>query len=80
MARRPGNPHIWRTFRGRRWKLADFLHATAEEVRNAEKPADLTFAISRTLDLTHQIREYQYEWLEKAMKLESKDRGRWPHL
>lgn len=78
--RRYGNPGIWRTPAGRRWKLANFLAATAEEVRNANKPADLTFTISRTLDLVHQVREHQYEWLERQLKLDPRERGRWPHL
>lgn len=78
--KRQGNPHIWRTFGGKRWKLADFMSQTAEEIRNAAKPADLTFPLSRTLDLVHQVREHQYEWLEKTLKQSPQERGRWPHL
>lgn len=75
-----GNHHIWRTFGGRRWRLAQFLIDTGESLRNANKPADLTFTIDRTLDLVVKTREYQYEWLEKQLKMNPEDRGRWPRL
>lgn len=74
------NSGIWRTAAGKRWKLADFMNATADEVRNAQKPSDLSFPISRTLDLIHKVREHQYEWLERTLKLNPEERGRWPHL
>lgn len=76
----PGNPHLYRSHMGKRYRLAQFLHKTADEVMDANKPSDLTFTISRTLDLVSKIREHQYEWLERNLKLRPEDRGRWPHL
>lgn len=74
------NRKLWRTRGGRLWKLADHLEATAQEVRYANKPADLLFPISRSIDLSVKIREQMYEWLEKEFGLDAKNRGRWPHL
>lgn len=63
-----------------RWRLAERIIDTAEEVRNANKAADLSFPESRLIDLVIQMREHKYEWLEKSMGLNTQDRGRWPRL
>lgn len=73
-------PRAWRGYQGRLWRLADHFGRCAEEIRYANKPSDLFFPIYRILDLIRQTREQQYEWLEKLLKLNPIDRGRWPHL
>lgn len=63
-----------------RWRLAERLIDCAEEVRNAQKPADLTFPAWRIIYLANELKENQMEWLEKALQLDPKNRGRWPRL
>lgn len=63
-----------------RWRIAERLIDCAEEVRNARKPADLTFPAWRIIYLVRELKENQYEWLEKVVGLGKKDRGQWPHL
>lgn len=74
------NPRQWRGAAGRLWRIADHLSAVAEDIRYANKPADLTYPVYRYLDLVRKVREEQYEWLEKLLKLNPQERGRWPHL
>lgn len=80
MTKRIGNPSIWKTPGGIRYQLATMISSTAEEIRNANKPSDLTFPISRLIELARKVREQQYLWLEKDLKLDPKARNRWPHL
>lgn len=65
---------------GKLWKMAYFIEATGEEVRNAQKPYDLEFPRWRLINLSIKARVMLYEWLEEKMKLDKRDRGRWPHL
>lgn len=72
--------HQWEGIVRRNWALADRILACAQDIRYANKPADLHFPIHCLIDFAHKTREEQYEWLEKLMKLNPKDRGRWPKL
>lgn len=74
------NSALWRGRNGRLWRLADRIEATAQAVRYANKPHDLVFPITTLTDLTTQVREMLWEWLEKILNGKIRDRGRWPHL
>lgn len=63
-----------------RWRLAEYLESCASDVRSAQKPADLTFPACRIIYLAREIKENQYEWLEKTLGHDPRSRGRWPRL
>lgn len=63
-----------------RWRLAERIISCAEEVRNANKPADLCFPQAVLLDLSHQINEQKYQWLGKKLGIKAETYGRWPNL
>ena len=69
---------LWRGRRGRLWLIADNLEATAQAVRYAEKPSDLVFPTTRTIDLVNQVRKIQWEWVAERIGLNKKTWDKWP--
>lgn len=76
----PLNRRQWRGVAGRLYHLSDQFYAVSDEIRYANKPADLSYPISRLLVLVQKTQYEQKEWLEKLLKLNPEDRGLWPHL
>lgn len=69
-----------RDYPGRCFNLADRVSLLAEEIRQANKAADLHYPQYSLVDLSIHINEIKYEWLENTLKLNPNERGRWPHL
>lgn len=77
---KPLHSRTWRGILGRNLRTARRIHSLADEIYNANKPADLTYPKAELLHMIQIIRDEQMEWLEKTLKMNPQNRGKYPHL
>lgn len=71
---------MWKGRAGRLWRLGDHIAAVGYELRDANKPDDLVYPITRLTNLVNQLKHAKWEWVAEKIGLDKRDQGNWPHV